>query len=139
MPVMLRKSVIEAGMFDEDLRSAQDYDLWIRIAQKYDVAFLDAPVVNYYISGDAISSSPTRKLESRERLLSKYSADYERLPGAKKRVISDTVYYLCANGNSKEAGNYYKRNKGIPLMEYLLLRVKGRLKYFLLSTKLQNR
>lgn len=139
VPVMLKKSVIDVGMFDEELQSAQDYDLWIRVAKKYEVAYKNEVVVNYYISKDAISSSPMRKLISREYLLQKYASDYKRLPAAQNRVVSDAIYCLFASGNIKEAKAYYKSNKCISLRQYVSLNLKGRIKHMLLRVKIQNR
>jgi hypothetical protein len=46
--VIFKKSVVrELGGFNEFLRNAQDYELWLRIAKKYPVANLDEPL--YYL------------------------------------------------------------------------------------------
>jgi cellulose synthase/poly-beta-1,6-N-acetylglucosamine synthase-like glycosyltransferase len=44
--VLLRRDVIQsAGLFDTDLVTEEDYDLWLRIAQNWPLAFVDAPLV----------------------------------------------------------------------------------------------
>jgi glycosyltransferase involved in cell wall biosynthesis len=40
-----RGLLIETGAFDESMRSAEDYDLWLRMALRSDVALLDQPLV----------------------------------------------------------------------------------------------
>jgi glycosyltransferase involved in cell wall biosynthesis len=40
-----RELVARAGGFDETIRSAEDYDLWLRLALASDVALLDEPLV----------------------------------------------------------------------------------------------
>ena len=46
---MLRASVLKkSGMFDENLPSYTDYDLWIRIARHYDFEYVDEPLVIIY-------------------------------------------------------------------------------------------
>jgi hypothetical protein len=42
----MRKELFESiGGFDEDMRAAEDYDLWLRIQVEHEVGFLDQPMV----------------------------------------------------------------------------------------------
>ncbi|MBI4472055.1 MAG: glycosyltransferase [Acidobacteria bacterium] len=44
--VMLRRESFRmAGMFDEEFRHAEDYDLWLRIGQTARIGYVDAPLV----------------------------------------------------------------------------------------------
>ncbi len=46
--VLVKKSVLEAvGCFDESLSTAADWDLWIRIAQKFMIARIAEPLLKY--------------------------------------------------------------------------------------------
>lgn len=55
---MIRKSVFnDVGIFREELKSCEDYDMWIRIAKKYHVHSIDAPLLRYRIHGENMSSS----------------------------------------------------------------------------------
>ncbi len=46
--VMLRRSVLaDVGVFDETIRWGQDWELWIRIATRHNVAILPKPVILY--------------------------------------------------------------------------------------------
>lgn len=46
---LLHRSVLsDVGDFDESLTVCEDYDLWLRIAAKYEIAFDDTPLVNKY-------------------------------------------------------------------------------------------
>ena len=46
MPTVVarKEALIECGLFDRELDVLEDYDLWVRIAQRYSVEFLDEPV-----------------------------------------------------------------------------------------------
>ncbi len=47
--VMVKRDIaIKCGLFDENLCAQQDYDLWIRICQKCNVASVPEPLINYY-------------------------------------------------------------------------------------------
>lgn len=44
--VMVKRECLErVGFFNENLRIAEDYDLWLRIADKFQIGFLDQPLV----------------------------------------------------------------------------------------------
>ena len=47
--VMLHKSVLkEVGLFDESLPACEDYDLWLRVCAKYQVHYLEEPLIMKY-------------------------------------------------------------------------------------------
>ncbi len=46
--VMARRScLLEAGLFDDSLRISEDFDLWLRMAERWKVAYVDKPLVKY--------------------------------------------------------------------------------------------
>lgn len=54
-----REAVIEAGMFDESLRSAEDFDLWLRLLhQGRRLIYHRTPLVRYRKRRDSLSSDP---------------------------------------------------------------------------------
>lgn len=68
--VMIKKEVlISSGFFNEELSSAQDYDLWLRISKRYKVAKVNMPLVNYYIHDEErISSNVDNKIQGLEKI-----------------------------------------------------------------------
>jgi len=56
LTVMLRREVLsKVGGFDPKYRIAQDYDLWLRIAEHYPVDFTEEPLAKYRIHGGSVS------------------------------------------------------------------------------------
>ena len=50
--VMVKKECFEnVGKFNTDMPAAQDLEMWLRIARKYEVGFVDEVLVDYYIHG----------------------------------------------------------------------------------------
>ena len=43
--VIRRSTLIELGMFDEDLPACEDYDLWLRLCHRYPVHYTDEPLI----------------------------------------------------------------------------------------------
>ena len=57
--VMVRRSVfLNEGGFNESLITAEDDDLWIRIAARYPVTLLEQPLVKYTLSEGSLSRTP---------------------------------------------------------------------------------
>jgi glycosyltransferase involved in cell wall biosynthesis len=48
--------LVEAGMFPEDRRVAEDYELWLRMASRWSVGFVARPLVRYRYTGGSLSS-----------------------------------------------------------------------------------
>ena len=46
----------EAGLFSEDRRVAEDYELWLRIAVRWKIGFIDRPLVRYRYSAGSLSA-----------------------------------------------------------------------------------
>ena len=47
--ILMHKSVFDSvGGFNEKLPACEDYDLWLRIASQYEVAFVETPLINKY-------------------------------------------------------------------------------------------
>jgi glycosyltransferase involved in cell wall biosynthesis len=46
--VVRKRCFTEVGVFDENLPCFQDYDLWLRIAQKFEFDYIQEPLMKYY-------------------------------------------------------------------------------------------
>lgn len=72
---MVRRSVVEElGGFDESLH-VDDWDMWLRIADRYEFRYLDECVVRYRLSPGGVSRSPeyaARMLDGKARTLLKW-------------------------------------------------------------------
>ena len=55
--VMVRKRVFnDVGLFDEDLVGCDDHDMWLRIAERYRMVYLNEPLYHYRIHDAQLSS-----------------------------------------------------------------------------------
>ena len=79
---LLRTACMRAvGGFDVNVKSCQDYDLWIRLITVYPMAFVGEALVNYYYSEDSTFKSDNQKyLEGSFFLMEKYRQLYESHP-----------------------------------------------------------
>lgn len=67
-----RKCVDEVGLFDETMRATEDRELWLRIALRYEVAFVPKVVAAYRVSPDSMSTDPQRMLQAQLQFIRKH-------------------------------------------------------------------
>jgi len=71
--VLVPKTVLaQVGYFDENLSALEDWDLWIRVSQLYDIDFVDMPLLRYRVHGDNMSKDVTNMQRSTFTVLDKY-------------------------------------------------------------------
>jgi len=79
--LMKRRCLDAVGAFDEELFGTEDFDLWIRAAERFAFHYLDQPLVRYLIHDEGISHHERpqmlpnvgdRHARSLERLLTKH-------------------------------------------------------------------
>lgn len=82
LTVMIKREVLESiGDFDTTLSGPEDWDLWIRIAQKYQFGFIAEPLARYRLSASGLSKN------------------YEKFEGELKKVLDR---YLLTSDFSKK-------------------------------------
>ena len=67
-----RKCIEEVGVFDESLRATEDRDLWLRIAQRYEVGLASAVIAYYRTSAGSMSTDPERMLNAQLQFIRKH-------------------------------------------------------------------
>lgn len=106
-PVISREAFIKSGGFNNDMPSAQDYDLWIKIALLGDIYCVLEPQFRYYIhKSERISNNPEKKIYAYKYLIEKYT----RLAEAPKKFLINKYLILSYNYyllNMKVEGDRY--------------------------------
>lgn len=95
LTVMARKECIESvGAFDERLLVSQDYDLWLRLASKYEFRHIDIPLAKYRSYENNISKKLRARMQNHEYLLNKkYIAQHVNYFGRKVRLAKAYYYF----------------------------------------------
>lgn len=84
-PLIAMDALTRVGSFNLALKSSQDYELWLRIAQRYSIGYIDKPLVNYYVSEESISKNMDNKEQGFIYIINQYSSFYN----------SNTIAYNC--------------------------------------------
>jgi glycosyltransferase involved in cell wall biosynthesis len=97
--VLIRRECLEeVGGFDETLTSFQDYDLWIRLAERYEFDFLVKPLYRYRLHAVQIWKKPDALFRGLERMIEKHG----RHPVFRKQMAGQ---YLTLGRRYCLAGN----------------------------------
>jgi glycosyltransferase involved in cell wall biosynthesis len=93
-----RTAIDEAGGFDEQIRFADDYDLWLRIAHRHAVAFIAEPLATYRVHDSNESRKTAGIVAAALQVLKKAMVsitDCEQLVG-KKNVDARFAQLECS-------------------------------------------
>jgi glycosyltransferase involved in cell wall biosynthesis len=86
---MIKKSVFDdVGILDEsrDIFTAEDYEMWLRVAKKYKIKYLGEPLVKYRIHSGALQN----QFLAGEKTLVLFENIYKKL--LEKKVIDEETY-----------------------------------------------
>ncbi len=138
---LFRKNVIcEAGYFDEDMPSAQDIDMWLRISRLCKIKYINKILVHYYISDIAITSNVDKRIRGWKLLIDKYTFDLMKHMDAFCIWYYNIIETEIAFGRFKSALNNYKNiQKHISYKKKCKLFIYGLIKYLLVLTGLRKR
>ena len=100
--LLLRKECFEkAGLFEEGMTFGADYDMWLRVASKFDFECVAKPLVIYYIHGNNVTSNYETVIRGLEAQLSRYGSFWvSNSKGYSQRYLSLGVLY-CYTGDVK--------------------------------------
>ena len=104
IPLMRTACVRDVGGFDVLMQSSQDMDLWLRLAKKYPITYVDEPLSNYYChSGEQITKNPYKKIAGLTRLNEKNKDYLEAHKAVKWKREMGLIDYYVQVGERKTA------------------------------------
>jgi hypothetical protein len=110
------------GLFDEELKECEEYDLWLRIAAQYPMGFINKSLAVYVDNPDGVSTDSLTGRLFRLRVLEKKYLQ-EKIPAKLySRRIADTCHYI--------GRHYIKKREKERGLQYLLRAQKLRPVYF---------
>ena len=115
--LMRRQCVDEVGPFDQRLAPADDWDLWIRIAERYPVGFIDEVTARYRVHDQNTSKDRLKMQHAVLKIMDGVAAHLPeiarsvstgQLAAARSLALSRAAEALEGSGRSREARGYWK-------------------------------
>ena len=108
-PLLLTDAVRKVGAFDEKQKSCQEYELWIRIAEKYEIKGTNDLVGVYYVSQDStFKGNYNSYLEGDSAILRKHEELFKKYPIEYSNHFLRMYAYMMRAREFKKA-LYYKK------------------------------
>lgn len=105
-PIIKTSCLKEIEGFDPLMQSAQDYDVWLRLAEKYEVGYVDEPLCIYHWhEGEQITKNPLRKVNGLQRLIEKNSVYLSKHPDEYRSRTFELLPYCI---KAKQYGKSFK-------------------------------
>jgi glycosyltransferase involved in cell wall biosynthesis len=101
--VVLKRACFDAaGLFDPTIVFGPDYDMWLRISQKYQFDCIRRPLVKYYVHSDRLSTNYELMIAGLEAKLKKHAALLAMDSKSYSRHYLNLGTYYCISGNTKK-------------------------------------
>ncbi|MBD2254125.1 glycosyltransferase [Nostoc parmelioides] len=128
-PLILRDALVDLEGFDQSLKAAQDWDMWLRLAEKY--LFVSVPLVQilYRVSSNSLSANLARQEKYCLQVLEKA---YQARPTIGKHILHLSIANIYKYLACKALQQPYSQNKGLTAIKFLW-------KYFLYDAARQKR
>jgi glycosyltransferase involved in cell wall biosynthesis len=108
--ILIKREVLnKVGLFDTNLKYADDWDLWLRISENFSFDFVPEYLLKYYIhqKGITINLKPFQEAEEHQYILEKYQKYYQKYPSIYSIHLRKLASRYCASGKMKEGRKYY--------------------------------
>jgi len=94
-PLIRKQALTQVGGFNESLKPAADWDMWLRLAAKYEFVNVPSAQILYRVAPNSMSSNIWQmEAESLEIIDRAFAQTPEFLPDLKKQVIGERYKYL---------------------------------------------
>lgn len=111
--------------FDEKMPRSQDWEIMIRMTEKYKIYFIQQPLVHYIMLEDSISKSSKKGFIALERIYKKHFTRYYEKYGAE---LDYSYYYhkgelYALENDLKHASHYYSKALKIKFDKLLFAKI----------------
>jgi glycosyltransferase involved in cell wall biosynthesis len=114
-PLIRRQALTEVGGFDESLNLAADWDMWLRLAARYEFVAVPSSQILYRVSPNSMSSNVWKmEAESLQIIERAFAVAPESLQHLKREVLGSRYKYLTF----KSLEGTPERKKGLAAVRF---------------------
>ena len=116
----LRRSILDVGGFDESLWSAQDYDLWLKLARRGRLRVVPGFLAKYNVRAGSVSSNPVLRCRALVIIAHRHAPHVRRVAGPvvarrmRVRVVLLAYHFVLTHLGSTRPGPLVRLVAGIP-------------------------
>ncbi len=100
LTVLIAKDVLDdVGNFDETLHGVEDWDLWIRVLQKYEAIYVDEFLAKYRISSTGLSGNFEKHFIEEEKVWMKHIDLYSKEISSYRQWFANKKQTIIAKQN----------------------------------------
>ncbi|BAY74928.1 glycosyl transferase family protein [Nostoc linckia NIES-25] len=115
-PLICRTALMTLGGFDESLAAAQDWDMWLRLASKFEFVCVPSVQILYRISANSVSSNLVRQEKACLQLLERA---YQERPSALNQTWNTSIANLYKYLTCKALQKPLNRKKALTAAKFL--------------------
>lgn len=136
--IVKREVFDDVGLFDEEMVGADDWEMWLKISEKYRWMSLPAVLMDYYITPGGLSSDSYRQIRGHQLMLEKhpYLLQSSRFTAHYYNIVGQA---LCRRGHMGKGRRYlvlaHRAGRGLyPLVLFAIGTLGGRAYSFAFSS-----
>ncbi|BAZ31745.1 glycosyl transferase family protein [Cylindrospermum sp. NIES-4074] len=114
-PLIRKEAVIVLGGFDESLSAAQDWDMWLRLASKFEFVCVESVQILYRITSNSVSSNLVRQEKACLQVLEKAYQERPLALNHRNDSLANLYKYLTCKALQKP----FNRQKGLTAARFL--------------------
>ena len=109
--LLLRRRCFEqCGLFDEHMPTGSDYDMWIRISEKFSFKIIKDALVNYYIHENSLTLNYEKKIIGLEILFKKHDDFFKQHPKEYSRWHLNLGVLYCYRGEVRKGRKAFSKS-----------------------------
>jgi glycosyltransferase involved in cell wall biosynthesis len=118
--LITKESLLSINGFDDSLPSMQDYDLLLRIAERFECNYIPEALLTYQLADDGISCNPVNKANGHKAIIDKYKDKYIQLDlkSGLSRQYESLADFTLRCGHRATAIKYYFTAISYRLLNY---------------------
>jgi glycosyltransferase involved in cell wall biosynthesis len=107
--LLKRECLTYAGAFDEEFEAGEDYDMWIRVARRYQFTYIDVPLVKYYVHAGNVSKHYAKKIRAIHTMLEKHGSLFAQNRHDLSRQFTQLGVFYYHYGDLRQAVRAFRR------------------------------
>jgi glycosyltransferase involved in cell wall biosynthesis len=100
----------KCGLFDENMPTGSDYDMWIRISKKFSFKVIKKALINYYIHKNMLTIDYEKKIKGLEILFDKYGKYFEKCSKEYSMAYINLGVYYCFKGELQKGRKAFSKS-----------------------------